>query len=715
MEVTHESGRVRVMPQDVESPPRTESLRHESLRVNVASQDVESPPRTDMSSESWRYESARVNFLPRDVESAPRTDLSSPSWRLSVQEFPAIAKSRVREGGFFTLQSLLHLPSKRNKVADYYEKQERLLEGFVEMETVTETGCIPGSLTEDEMQQLASVRGWRSMYQTWLTSLAVIASTLDSLLDLLSGFILWFTAKAMRKTNQDLLLESCREFISKTHHKTDSGKEKWMIGIMVSVTIVKFMLMVFCRKFKNEIVRSYAQDHFFDVITNSVGLVAAVLAIRYYWRIDPTGAIISGRVRLMPQDVESAPRPDMSSASWRLKSGRVKVVPQDVESPPRTESLRHESLRVNVAPQDVESPPRTDMSSESWRYESARVNFLPRDVESAPRIDLSSPSWRLSVQEFPAIAKSRVREGGKRNKVADYYEKQERLLEGFVEMETVTETGCIPGSLTEDEMQQLASVRGWRSMYQTWLTWCSLRQNYISLAVIASTLDSLLDLLSGFILWFTANAMRKTNQERYPIGKNRMQPTHHKTDSGKEKWMIGIMVSVTIVKFMLMVFCRKFKNEIVRAYAQDNFFDVITNSVGLVAAVLAIRYYWWIDPTGAIIIALYTMNTWTKTVIENVWSLIGRTAPPEFLAKLKYLIWNHHKDIKHIDTVRAYTFGSHYFEEVNIVLPKEMLLNKAHNIGESLQIKLEQLSEVERAFVHIDFECTPKPEHKRKV
>ena len=32
-----------------------------------------------------------------------------------------------------------------------------------------------------------------------------------------------------------------------------------------------------------------------------------------------------------------------------------------------------------------------------------------------------------------------------------------------------------------------------------------------SMAVIASTLDSLLDLLSGFILWFTANAMRKPN------------------------------------------------------------------------------------------------------------------------------------------------------------------------------------------------------------
>ena len=45
-----------------------------------------------------------------------------------------------------------------------------------------------------------------------------------------------------------------------------------------------------------------------------------------------------------------------------------------------------------------------------------------------------------------------------------------------------------------------------------------------SLAVIASTLDSLLDLLSGFILWFTSHAMRKPNQFTYPIGKKRMQP-----------------------------------------------------------------------------------------------------------------------------------------------------------------------------------------------
>lgn len=99
------------------------------------------------------------------------------------------------------------------------------------------------------------------------------------------------------------------------------------------------------------------------------------------------------------------------------------------------------------------------------------------------------------------------------------------------------------------------------------------------------------------------------------------------------------------------------------------------------------------------------------TVMENVNSLVGRSATPEFLQKLTYLCWNHHKAILQIDTVRAYTFGSHYFVEVDIVLPSEMVLREAHDIGEALQEKLERLTEIERAFVHLDYEVTHKPEH----
>lgn len=113
-------------------------------------------------------------------------------------------------------------------------------------------------------------------------------------------------------------------------------------------------------------------------------------------------------------------------------------------------------------------------------------------------------------------------------------------------------------------------------------------------------------------------------------------------------------------------------------------------------------------------IALYTMSTWARTVMENVGTLIGRSAPAEYIAKLVYLAWNHHEDIKHIATVRAYNFGSRYFVEVDIVLPGETTLSRAHDIGESLEQKIEQMAEVERAFVHADFEAVHQPEHRQK-
>jgi divalent metal cation (Fe/Co/Zn/Cd) transporter len=73
--------------------------------------------------------------------------------------------------------------------------------------------------------------------------------------------------------------------------------------------------------------------------------------------------------------------------------------------------------------------------------------------------------------------------------------------------------------------------------------------------------------------------------------------------SDQEKWLVDIMLSVTLVKLALVIYCRSFTNEIVKAYAQDHFFDVITNVIGLVAALLANYIEGWIDPLGAIIVS----------------------------------------------------------------------------------------------------------------
>jgi len=102
-------------------------------------------------------------------------------------------------------------------------------------------------------------------------------------------------------------------------------------------------------------------------------------------------------------------------------------------------------------------------------------------------------------------------------------------------------------------------------------------------------------------------------------------------------------------------------------------------------------------------------------VTEQIKMLTGHTAHPEFLRKLTWIALCHHDKITHIDTVRAFHFGNRFLVEVDIVLPKTMSLLEAHDIGETLQVKLECLEEVERAFVHLDYESSHRPSAEHKV
>ncbi|KAJ1377993.1 Cation efflux protein, partial [Sesbania bispinosa] len=82
-------------------------------------------------------------------------------------------------------------------------------------------------------------------------------------------------------------------------------------------------------------------------------------------------------------------------------------------------------------------------------------------------------------------------------------------------------------------------------------------------------------------------------------------------------WLYSIMVFATVVKLILWLYCRTSGNKIVRAYADDHHFDVVTNVVDYVAAVLGDKFCWWIDPVGAILLAIYTITNWSGTVMEN--------------------------------------------------------------------------------------------------
>lgn len=385
----------------------------------------------------------------------------------------------------------------------------------------------------------------------------------------------------------------------------------------------------------------------------------------------------------------------------------------------------------------------------------------PQDAVGAGASDArANGRWRLDYQRFEAAkcdteghAGESLLNGalglakpGTKDQLRRYYRRQNDMIEGFGQMDALEEHLLAPTDAEEKVAADLAKSEWLAIKLSNVLNivlliakiFCSVETR--SLAIIASTLDSLLDVLSGLILYLTARSMRVANPYKYPIGKKRMQPlgiivfasvmamlglqvlvegirelvssSHHKDSLDSWPWLVGIMVGATAVKLGLYLYCKLFDNDIIQAYAQDHIFDVITNVIGLAAALLAAVFAWWIDPVGAILLALYTMKNWGAMVLEHVASLTGQSATPEFLQKLTYLCWNHHEAIIQIDTVRAYTFGSHYFAEVDIVLPASMPLQDAHDIGEALQNKLERVPEIERAFVHLDYEVSHRPEHQ---
>ncbi|XP_057983581.1 metal tolerance protein 4-like [Malania oleifera] len=354
---------------------------------------------------------------------------------------------------------------------------------------------------------------------------------------------------------------------------------------------------------------------------------------------------------------------------------------------------------------------------------------LPEKVRSG--LDPETP-FHLDLSKAPGFT-----QGEK-----EYYERQFATLKSFEDVDSLESQGVINEEQDREEQAQhekAMNISNWANFILLgFKIYATVKSG--SLAIAASTLDSLLDLMAGGILWFTHLSMKSINIYKYPIGKLRVQPVgivifaavmatlgfqvliqaveklienspYEKMATQQLVWLYSIMLSATGVKLVLWLYCRSSENKIVRAYAKDHYFDVVTNVVGLLAAVLGDEFFWWIDPVGAIMLAVYTISNWSGTVLENAVSLVGQSASPEVLQKLTYLVIRHHPRIKRVDTVRAYTFGVLYFVEVDIELPEDLPLKEAHAIGESLQIKIEELPEVERAFVHLDYECNHKPEH----
>ncbi|GBF97913.1 cation diffusion facilitator [Raphidocelis subcapitata] len=265
-----------------------------------------------------------------------------------------------------------------------------------------------------------------------------------------------------------------------------------------------------------------------------------------------------------------------------------------------------------------------------------------------------------------------------------------------------------------------------------------------SKAVMASAADSAVDLVSQMVISYTDWQMTRADP-RFPVGQARLEALgvlgcasvmavasfEVVAQSGEALWsgfaqgeppqldlgltlyvVLGAAILLKAVCYAVCVVLQD-KSDSMLALAEDHLNDIASNlgAVGAAAATAALPEAWWIDPVSAMLISAWIMWRWYSIAVTQVHKLVGRGAPAEFVEQLKELADAHHENLA-LDCIRAYHFGSRYLVEMEVVLPADWSLRQSHDVALLLQHKVEALEDVERAFVHTDYERRCEPEHK---
>ncbi|KAJ3994960.1 CDF-like metal transporter, partial [Lentinula boryana] len=367
---------------------------------------------------------------------------------------------------------------------------------------------------------------------------------------------------------------------------------------------------------------------------------------------------------------------------------------------------------------------------------STKSEDIERTSESASVLPLDPFHLREGLQSEKQLQELRDRKNGK--KLHNYYARQNNLIVSLLKsMEEHTNEA----RHEEDAARLPVKIAVWASLIAN-LTLCALQMyaaiSALSLSLLATGIDSVFDIGSNVLLLWLHRKAESLDSKKWPVGGARLETIGniiygflmssvnlvvivesvrdlitHTNGSVKDFHLPSILAvaSALFVKFVLFLYCFSLRKNSSQVHVlwEDHRNDLWINSFGILMSTGGSKLRWFLDPMGAIIIALGVIMAWGRTIYGQFELLAGKSAPHGVLQLLTYKSLTFSEEIERIDTVRAYHSGPDFFVEVDIVMDPKTPLWKAHDISEHLQGKIEALPNIERAFVHVDYETSHQP------
>lgn len=448
-------------------------------------------------------------------------------------------------------------------------------------------------------------------------------------------------------------------------------------------------------------------------------------------------------------DSQSWQERSRSKLKWGQRSLDTDLKTEELNQKPKIFRAKSDCGEVYIHPACVfrTNPPSAASSISYLQHKIMVEEIAPTESSIMQGKHDDEKDWKVPLEEFSSKRRGKQKEDkGLPKRIRRYYKTQDELISAFEDLQMEVDD-AMESAAAQQRLLHLASIMAKVSLAANLLLLIgkAIAAGLTgSLSVISAVVDSGVDLVSGALMWWSSRAIKNRDLYQYPQGRTKLEPVaivivsvvmalasvqmiresvekiiRFATEDAEGPVFglpaIILCVLTVIIKLVLFIICKRIKTPSTQTLATDHRNDVISNSGALVCGYIGYKYWKYMDPIGAMIISFYILISWFITGWTQIKMLTGHTARPDFLKKITWIALNHHPDVLLIDTVRAFHFGSNFLVEVDIVLPEEMNLREAHDIGESLQVKIEHLTEVERAFVHLDYECEHSPfsEHKQ--
>ncbi|MCJ1274602.1 hypothetical protein MMC21_002399 [Puttea exsequens] len=401
----------------------------------------------------------------------------------------------------------------------------------------------------------------------------------------------------------------------------------------------------------------------------------------------------------------------------------VQVSPNENDPTPR---------HSNPRPSDVEShPPKYTLENDPYQLSSKR--------KSSNELHLIRANTSRKRDGYGPLTLNK--EAYKAKKLQDFYEAQNENIERW--LKPVDEHIRLAKEFEgENQLKYKIAVQGSfaANVFLAILQIYAAVSAGSSLSLFTTMADAIFDPMSNVTLIVCNRAVKHVDPRKFPSGKARIETAgnivfcflmtavsfiivvlsilelRESKQPAQKNFHIPSIIAIAIalsVKFALFCYCWALRNVYsqIRILWEDHRNDLFINGFGLLTSVGGSRLRWWIDPMGAIMLSCLISYLWLSTAYSEFQLLIGVTADTQIQQWITYISVTHSPEIVAIDTVRAYHSGPRIIVEVDVVMRPEQTLKVTHDVAEELQMKLESLPDVERAYVHIDFETSHKPEH----